>query len=61
MPLISDLFVQCGFHTPNGSRLKNKFTKGKEKAFVSSKGKATMIEFISAILQSVEINYGLLW
>ncbi len=61
MSLISSLFVQCGFNTPNSSRLKNKLTKGKEKAFVNSKGKATTIEFIPAILQSIEKNYGLLW
>jgi hypothetical protein len=61
MPLISSLFVQCGFNAPNSSRLKNKLIKGKEKAFVNSKGQAAMIEFIPAILQSIERNYGLLW
>lgn len=61
MSLISDLFVQCGFNTPNSSRLKNKLTKGKEKVFVISKGKATTIEFIPAILQGLEKNYGFLW
>ena len=61
MPLILSLFAQCGFNTPNSSRLKNKLTKGKEKAFFDSKGKATTIEFIPAILQSIEKNYGFLW
>jgi len=61
MSLILSLFVQCGFNTPNSTRLKNNLTKGKEKAFVNSKGKATTIEFIPAILQGIEKNYGLLW
>lgn len=61
MSLILSLFVQCGFNTPNSSRLKNNLTKGKEKAFVNSKGKSTTIEFIPAILQGIEKNYGLLW
>lgn len=39
MLLISDLFVQCGFNVPNSSRLKNKLTEGKEKAFAISKEK----------------------
>lgn len=61
MSLILSLFVQCGFNTPNSSRLKNNLTKGKEKAFVNSKGKSTTIEFIPAVLQGIEKNYGLLW
>lgn len=61
MSLISDLFVQCGFNVPNSSRLKNKLTKGKEKAFVLSKEKSAMIEFIPAILQDIERNYAKLW
>ena len=61
MSLISNLFVQCGFNVPNSSRLKNNLTKGKEKAFVISKGKATTIEFIPAILQSMEKEYAVLW
>lgn len=61
MSLVSNLFVQCGFTTPNTSRLKNNLTKGKEKVFVESKGKPATIEFVSAILQSMEKNYGILW
>lgn len=56
MPLISNLFVQCGFNVPNSSRLKTNLTKGKEKAFVNSKGKTATIEFIPAIFQSTEKN-----
>jgi len=61
MALISDLFMQFGFNVPNKSRLKGKLTKGKGKTFISSKGKATTIEFIPAILQSIEKSYGALW
>lgn len=61
MSLISELFVQCGFNPPNSSRLRNKLTKGKERAFVNSKGKATTIEFIPAIFQGIEKCYKGLW
>lgn len=61
MPLISNLFVQCGFNVHNSSRLKTNLTKGKEKAFVNSKGKTATIEFIPAILQSTEKEYAVLW
>lgn len=61
MPLISKLFVQCGFNVPNSSRLKTNLTKGKEKAFVNSKGKTATIEFIPAIFQSTEKEYAVLW
>lgn len=61
MALISDLFIQCGYNAPNNSRLKGKLTKGKEKAFINSKGKTTTIEFISAVLQSMEKTQGTLW
>lgn len=61
MSLISDLFVQCGFNTPNSSRLKNKLIRGKEKAFINSKGNTMTIEFIPAVFQRIEKNYGSLW
>lgn len=61
MSLISKLFVQCGFNAPNSSRLKNKLTKGKEKAFFNSKGKMTTIEFIPAVLQGMEKSLKTLW
>lgn len=61
MALISDLFVRFGFNVPNRSRLKGRLINGKEKAFINSKGKTTTIEFIPAILQSIEKSYGDLW
>lgn len=61
MPLICNLFVQCGFNVPNSTRLKTNLTKGKEKTFVNSKGKTATIEFIPAIFQSTEKEYAVLW
>ena len=61
MALISELMVNSGFNAPNTSRLKDKLIKGKEKAFLKTKGKATTIEFVPAILQSLEKSIGCLW
>lgn len=61
MSIISNLFIQCGFNTPNSSRLKTKLTKGKDKAFFNSKSKMATIEFIPAILQGLEKSYNVLW
>ena len=61
MSLITDLFIQCGFSAPNSSRLKNKLIKGKEKSFIVSKEKGTTIEFIPAVLQSIEKSCANLW
>lgn len=61
MSQILELFVQCGFNIPNSSRLKSKLTKGKEKSFIISKEKPSAIEFIPAVLQSIEKSYAGLW
>lgn len=61
MALISELMVRSGFNAPNTSRLKDKLIKGKDKAFLKTKGKATTIEFVPAILQSLEKSTGCLW
>lgn len=61
MALISELMVRSGFNAPNASRLKDKLIKGKDKAFLKTKGKATTIEFVPAILQSLEKSTGCLW
>lgn len=61
MALISDLMVNSGFNAPNTSRLKDKLTKGKDKAFLKTKGKAPTIEFVPAIFQSLEKSIGCLW
>lgn len=54
MALISELMVNSGFNAPNTSRLKDKLTKGKDKSFIKTKGKTTTIEFVPAVLQSLE-------
>ena len=61
MALISELMVNSGFNSPNTSRLKDKLTKGKDKSFIKTKGKITTIEFVPAVLQSLEKNIGGLW
>ncbi len=61
MALISQLMVNSGFNAPNTSRLKDKLTKGKDKAFIKTKGKAATIEFVPAILQALEKDIGNLW
>lgn len=61
MSLVSDLMVNSGFNAPNTSRLKDKLIKGKDKAFKTTKGKTTTIEFIPVILQTLETNIGGLW
>lgn len=58
---ILDLMVQCGFSTPNSSRLKNNLTKGKTKAMLTVKGLKDSLEFIPVILQSLEKELRSLW
>ena len=61
MSLISELLVNSGFNSPNTSRLKNKLIKGKDKAFVKSRGKTITIEFIPKVLQALERDFGHIW
>ena len=61
MSLISELFVNSGFNAPNTSRLKDKLTKGKDKAFVKTRGKVTTIEFIPIVTQVLEKDLGYMW
>lgn len=58
---IADLFQQFGYSTPNTSRLKGKLLKGQDKAFLLIKGAKGAVEFIPAILQSLEKEYGNNW
>lgn len=60
MATVSDLLIQSGFNAPNTSRLKEKLIKGKERAFLKTKGR-TAIEFIPAIIQALEKDIGKLW
>lgn len=61
MTLISELMINSGYNAPNTSRLKDKLTSGKNRAFLKSKGNAPTIEFVPAIFQSLEKTIGAFW
>jgi len=52
---------ECGFSRPNTSRLKDHLTKGKGKVFLTPKTKKNVLEFVPAVLQTLERDYGALW
>lgn len=52
---------ECDFSKPNTSRLKEHLTKGKGKSFRPSKTIKGAIEFVPAVLQSLERDFGDLW
>ncbi len=58
---ISKWMEECNFSKPNTSRLKTNLTKGKGKAFLLSKSDKNAIEFVPAVLQSLDREYGQLW
>lgn len=58
---ITELMVQGGFNKPNSSRLKEQLIKGKNKAFLNSKSDRNKLEFIPAIFQGLEKEFGVLW
>lgn len=49
---------ECNFSKPNTSRLKEHLTKGKGKSFRPSKTIKGAIEFVPAVLQSLERDFG---
>lgn len=57
---ISKIMTKFGFNAPNTSRLQNNLTKGKGKAFLLSK-KDKSLEFIPAVLQELEREFGSTW
>lgn len=61
MTKIDELIESCGFSKPNLSRLKGNLTKGIGKVFLLSKAKKGQLEFIPAVWQSLEKEYGYLW
>lgn len=61
LSLISDLMQQCCYSAPNTSRLRDKLTKGKSRIFLSVKGSKFEYEFIPALLQGLEQEYGRFW
>ena len=52
---------ECNFSKPNTSRLKEHLTKGKGKSFLVSKTTNGAIEFVPAVLQMLERDFGALW
>ena len=58
---ISSIMVDSGFNAPNSSRLKDRLIKGKDKAFLLIKGEKNTLEFIPAIYQRIDQDWGSLW
>lgn len=61
MEIISDYMEQFGFNKPNISRLKDKLIKGKDKIMLPSKSSKGALEFIPAVLQSLDRDFGRAW
>ena len=61
VPNIAAWMEECSFSKPNTSRLKKNLITGKGKAFLVSKSDKNAIEFVPAILQTLERDYGALW
>lgn len=61
MPVIINLFQQCGHSAPNPSRLKEKLIKGKDKTLLLIKGSKSEYEFIPVVLQKLEKEYRDFW
>lgn len=58
---IATWMEECNFSKPNTSRLKTNLTKGKGKAFCFSKTNKNALEFVPAVLQALDREYGQLW
>jgi hypothetical protein len=52
---------ESGFNKPNTSRLKSNLIKGKGKVFLCSKTDKDAMEFVPAILQALDREYGKFW
>lgn len=61
MSNIAEFLLAFGYSNPNTSRLKAKLTKGKDKAFLCSKGGNGEIKFIPAVLQGLEKEFSSYW
>lgn len=61
MSNIASWMEECSFSKPNTSRLKTNLTKGSGKQFLISKADKSSIEFVPAVLQALEREYGKLW
>lgn len=61
MSIITGWMEECNFSKPNASRLKEHLSKGKGKSFLTSKSVKGVLEFVPAVLQAMERDYGALW
>lgn len=61
MSKISDFLVNAGFNAPNTTRLKDELTRGKGKTFLLCKASKGVLEFVPAVLQKMERNFGEAW
>lgn len=61
MSIITELFLNAGFNAPNTSRLKEKLLKTKCLKISKSDKDNTFLEFIPAVLQSLEREYRYAW
>ena len=61
MSKIATWMEECCFSKPNTSRLKKNLMTGKGKAFLISKSDKNAMEFVPAVLQSMERDYENLW
>lgn len=61
MSNIATWMEECSFSKPNTSRLKLNLIKGKRKAFLTTKADKNSLEFVPAVLQELERDYGALW
>ncbi|HMM05940.1 MAG TPA: hypothetical protein PKD52_04645 [Clostridiales bacterium] len=58
---ISEIMVNAGFNAPNTSRLRDSLIKGKDKAFLNSKGNKGSLEFIPTVLHEIDLTLGQAW
>lgn len=61
MAKIALWMLECNYSKPNTSRLKEHLTQGRDKSFLVSKTTKGAIEFVPAILQTLERDIGPLW
>jgi hypothetical protein len=58
---INKFMINSGFNSPNLSRLRDNLIKGKSKSFLLIKGKKGSLEFIPAVMQRLEQEFGDSW
>ena len=58
---IASWMEECGFSRPNLSRLRDNLLSGRDKSFLRSKITKNALQFVPAVLQSLERDYGFIW